>query len=150
MSKQVRETVAGRAIQVWLIMKNGKEIAYVHAHIGKGAAIVDIFEHGRLTYQGRATGYGYDKLTAAMAGAVIDGNKIFNHCGQDDRVKKLEKQMLQITYGDYKMELLKKKAEKIGASFCNFMQDKNTYISCYYDSGLERLKALGYNVIKVF
>ena len=77
--KQVRETKAGKLISAYLILKNGEEIATVHSYYGD-TLLLDVYESGKgLVYQGRAGGCGYDKFTAALAGAEIDGHKLTDH-----------------------------------------------------------------------
>ena len=94
MSKQVRETAAGKVISAWVILRaDGTHVATVHAHYG-AAVTVDVWnehgvgnptaderavagDHGPL--QGRASGYGYDRLTAALTHLPIDGVVLVDH-----------------------------------------------------------------------
>lgn len=81
--KMVRETAAGKAISVYYITPpNGLETHTLHVHYGStGIVTLDLFKQGGgLIYQGRASGYGYDKFTAALSGAVVDGHVLRDHC----------------------------------------------------------------------
>lgn len=130
--KQVRETNAGKVISCYAILKDGKLMATVHSHYSKsGVCTVDVWEK-TLVHQGRAGGYGYDKFTAALAGAVICGVKMYDHCVP---VKVGTEDMIQIAQHG--------KAEKIGAHWANGDSD------LYYISGLDRLKCFGFKVERV-
>lgn len=138
--KQVRETQAGKAISAYVVLKDGKICATIHAHYSKGGVVtVDVWED-RLTYQGRAGGYGYDKFTAALAGAAICGIKIHNHCETSDRSQAVLKAYQN---GEIDLAEAKEQAALIGARFAN----GNT--SLYYESGLEILRHFGYIVHQV-
>lgn len=143
--KQVRETAAGKSISAWVIInKKNVHIATVQAHFGNSEARVDVWGIGTMLHQGKAGGYGYDKMTAAMAGAVIDGIKLYDHCGGHND-KAIEKALAQYN----KDKTLQNKIEKrLGARFTNWSSEKQAYTSLYYCSGLDRLSALGYRIIQ--
>lgn len=130
--KQVRETPAGKAISCYVVLKDGKICATIHSHYSKsGLCTVDVWEKS-LVHQGRAGGYGYDKFTAALSGAVICGVKLYDHC-------------VPVPAGtdDMKAIAMHGKAETIGAQWVN----QNTNL--FYASGLERLRLLGFQVEQV-
>lgn len=84
MTKYVRETAAGKSISAYIIMKGARQIATVQAHFGNGGRVlVNVWHHsGNVEMQhGSASGYGYDKFTAALSGLMIDGHEMTNHCG---------------------------------------------------------------------
>lgn len=143
-SKQVRETSAGRSISAWVILKKGKYIATVQAHYGNSLVTVDVWDNSGRIYAGKAGGYGYDKFTSALSGAVIDGHKIYDHCGQDGKSQKL----LKSYHGGKSYEACLKLANKIGCHFANWRTEKQNYMSLHYISGLDRLRTLGYEVIQ--
>lgn len=121
---------------------------------------------GRHSYEifgcqvGRASGGGYDKFTAALSGCWIDGHMIYNHCGHSDASIKMLKAYRKAfdarvesgsdTAHGTQQEFQKawdRRAEKIGARFANW--DKNGgYSSLFMQSGLDRLRTLGYQVIQ--
>lgn len=123
--KQVRETKAGKSISAWVVVKNGKCIATVHAHYGNSGRVqVDVWHNCTMAdgtfpelQQRSAGGYGYDKLTAALSGLSIDGNVLHDHA----------------TPGP---------AGALG------VDEANGGASHYYRPGLELLTALGYTVIQ--
>lgn len=154
--KQVQDTKAGKSISAWIILdKKGHLIGRVHAHYSDGGTCtVDVWEYNEkgLLHQGKADGYGYDKLTAALRGCVFAGIVLHDHCGQDDAsnallsqyreaIRKVNNQedMNAIT------EKFRAKCKKIGADFYNYRE--GMYHSIYYKSGLDRLESFGYKVI---
>lgn len=130
--KQVRKTQAGKAISCYVVLKDGKIVATVHSHYSKsGLCTVDVWEKS-LVHQGRAGGYGYDKFTAALSGAVICGVKIYDHC-------------VPVPLGSEDMKAIAThgKAKAIGAQWANLDAD------LFYASGLERLRMFGFTVEQV-
>lgn len=99
MTKQVRETAAGKSLSVYVIMKGARQIATVHVHFSNGGTCTADLWHraGKARdrtnkalglpeshygpQQGRAGGYGYDKETAALSGMYVDGHALTDHCG---------------------------------------------------------------------
>lgn len=82
--KYVRETTAGKAIAAWVVLNKKRQcVATIQAHYGNSRTLVNVFTSAEgLTHSASASGYGYDKFTAALSGAVIDGVKIVDHCGE--------------------------------------------------------------------
>ena len=143
--KQVRETAAGKSISAWVVLKNGKEVATVQAHYGQSRVMVDVWDYGKELQQGHAGGYGYDKFTAALRGLIIDGQTMYDHCGQNDETKKI---LADYKAGKINQKQADNKAKKIGARFANWRQDENKYSGLYMLDGLNRLSAIGYTVIQ--
>lgn len=80
MPKFVRETAAGSSIAAWIVTNGrGEFVAKVQAHFASSVR-VDVFDSERDVQHGRAGGYGYDKLTAALSGLVIGGHTLADHC----------------------------------------------------------------------
>lgn len=99
---------------------------------------------------GRASGYGYDKATAALSGIIIDGHTMANHCGhvpEDERARaRLFAAYEKSADSDY--TTWRDKAKRIGCRFANYGHGKDGRASSlYFDSGTERLSALGYHII---
>ena len=133
--KPVRDTSAGKALSAWIILDPaGLHVATVQAHFGgSGVARVDVYQKdGSPRQQGRAGGYGYDKLTSALSGMTIDGQALTNHCSREGAPKRPEG---SATYPDDMLAPL-------GYHFANGRRD------CYREAGLDYLKALGYRVIQ--
>lgn len=82
MTKYVRETAAAKSISAWVILKGSRYVATVQAHFGNSRVLVNIWQHGEEMQSGTASGYGYDKLTAALAGLKIDGHELTDHCSR--------------------------------------------------------------------
>jgi len=83
MVKFVRESAAGKAISAWAITNGrGECVAKVQAHFApSGGVSVNVFSAGiDVVQHGRANGYGYDKLTAALSGLVVAGHTLADHC----------------------------------------------------------------------
>lgn len=84
--------------------------------------------------QRRAGGYGYDKFSAALAGLVIDGHKMTDHCGA------------RLT-APRKTGVWPSRKAKRGYTFANYSAEKGGFTDCYRMAGLDYLRALGYTVI---
>jgi hypothetical protein len=147
MNNKVTETKAGKAISAFVILnKKGKHIATVRAHYSDaGRVTVNVFDFKTTFQAGSASGYGYDKFTAALRGLTIDGHKMCDHCETDEKTKAILKSYLSGKIAD---ATAKRRAERIGASFANFDGNSKKWQSLYYISGLDMLRAIGYTVIQ--
>lgn len=173
MSKlQIRETANASAIVV--LNPKREHVARVQWQFPKdGAGVVrcDVWARApgerylSLVHQKRAGGYGYDKRTAALSGAVIEGYRMANHCGHGEEKHETAKARLMRAYiraasrglTDEETRAWQKKAEKIGARFANYCRTDDTptspdgkgyrYASLHTVSGLERLSMLGFTLI---
>jgi hypothetical protein len=103
-----------------------------------------------------AGGYGYDKTTAALAGLIVDGHTLADHCGgvpEADKAKdRLFAAYCKAAATDDTAEMRAEcaaKAHKIGARFANWSREDGCYTSLHFESGLDRLRTLGYTVIDV-
>lgn len=99
--------------------------------------------------QSSASGYGYDKFAAALAGLIIDGHTLANHCGQVPEAEKARAALLKRyakadNIGDGRA--WDEKAKRIGARFANWRDGR--YQSLHFETGLRRLETLGYQVIQ--
>jgi hypothetical protein len=158
--KHIQDKINGQA---WIVLDKKKNIAArVHALYTKAGVVhVGIYDyiksHGKpgAGYQtGSAGGYGYDKLTAAMRGLVIDGVKLTDHCETDKNTERILKNYIKAhdnanDHGPLKESIdgvYFKKAKKIGACFANYSPDKGRYNNLYLKSGLDKLQMLGYTV----
>ena len=114
-----------------------------------------------------AGGYGYDKATAALAGMVIDGHTMANHCGNAPEAEKARARLFREYCAAHDKpegeprtyEYWRDRAKRIGARFSNYCQAGNKdrgknapplrdrATSLYFESGLERLSSLGYRII---
>ena len=144
MPKRVNETKAGVSIAAWVILdKKGNLAAKVHAHFAdSGVVTVDVYNlDGTPLQQGRASGWGYDKLTAALSGVTIAGVKIYDHCGgfADEEIA-LKARMVKAYAKN--PDAAEKRAAKLGMRFANGGD------SCFFISGLDRLLAFGFTVIQ--
>ncbi len=146
--KQVRESAALKSIRIYGIFKDGERVAEVQVHYSNSGTVrVDIWQYdgSGLVYQGKAGGYGYDKFTAAIAGAEICGVKIYDHSvgvsdwGHSEPDKTKHPELWPILESQDK-----EAAKKIGASFANWKDGR--YESLYYVSGLDRLQNFGYKI----
>jgi hypothetical protein len=99
---------------------------------------------------GRAGGYGYDKTTAALAGLVVDGHTLADHCGRVPEAEKARVRLLAAytrRRASHDAAYWIEAARKIGASFANW-QDGQGYTSLHFTAGLPRLAELGYTIIE--
>jgi len=110
--------------------------------------------------QGSASGYGYDKYTAALSGLWIDGHQLADHSRGNAQTERLlvayQKATAKCETVEAANEVRKAfndKAAKIGAFLTNYRscqddRERGFYGSCYLESGLSRLEKLGYTVIQ--
>lgn len=165
--KQVRERNTDSSAFV-VLNKKGEHCANVQFYYSNGGRVYcDVWARNpgeswlSLIHQSYAGGYGYDKAAAALAGAVIEGYKLANHCGTVEEKGEKAKARLFAQYKrdckaakmtDSLQDEYKKKAQKIGARFANYCRNDITeqysYQSLHFEHGLERLKTLGFQVIQ--
>lgn len=106
--------------------------------------------------QSSAGGYGYDKFAAALAGLIIDGHTIANHCGQvpEDEKKRAALMRSYIKAVESGAPAAGKewreKAARIGCHFTNWTKcgESERWASLYFEHGLSRLECFGYRVIQ--
>ncbi len=166
-TKYVRDTGPGKVISAWIILKGSREVATVQAcHGSGGRVLVNIFQRDKaaersaataakavrgkaapepsnFSFQsGSASGYGYDKLTAALSGLIVDGHQLTDHCAGSKRPSN--------GAGVFPQGFKPPR----GWTMANYMTPKAHgvkvagYANCYRDAGLDFLKAVGYRVIQ--
>lgn len=176
--KQVREQSDASAYVV--LNKKGEEVAQVHYRFGSGGGVqCDVWSRApgdkylSLTHQKKAGGYGYDKKATALAGAVIEGYTMANHCGHCEPSGEKKRAALMRAYiraavsgqTREKLQSFEKKAEKLGFRFANYCRADDMpsepgvipgevvhgyrWTSLHVEQGLERLRALGFKIIYV-
>lgn len=147
--KRVSDTLAGKKISAYVILKAGKVVGKVNAHFTQGynATIVTVnawdysgdgmLQHSRVTYGG---------LVSALHGLTIDGVELVDHSHEDERTKKVLKTYLKKEPEERRAyeEYCKK---KYGISFANWSETVKGFTSCFYHGGLEKLSQMGYKVI---
>ena len=105
--------------------------------------------------QSSAGGYGYDKYAAALAGLIIDGHTMANHCGQvpEDEKKRAALMRSYIKAVESGAPAAGKewreKAARIGCHFTNWgtCGIGERWGSLNFAHGLSRLECFGYRVI---
>lgn len=130
--KQVRETTAGKSISVWVVLDKdtGAHVATIQAHLGSRVT-VDVYDRNRLTYRGAAGGGGYDKLAAALAGAVVGGHTLYDHCE-----KKLAPPDGAKVWPSYDGAAIPP-----GYRLANYSTAEGGWTACFADHGLRYLEA---------
>jgi hypothetical protein len=156
MAKYVQDTNAAKSISAFIILdKKGKLVAKVQAHYGNSTVLVNVFDYtGNLDMQaGKASGYGYDKFTAALSGLIIDGHTMADHCGKVPECEEKKAKLMKAYLADNRpynesAKEYNEKARKLGARWANFNTEKGKFTSLHFESGLNRLQMLGYQVIQ--
>lgn len=90
--KQANHYAAFKNVGAAVVIRtaDAKLVARVFTHYEESTVTVTIYNYGerdeddKFVQTGRASGYGYDKRTAAMAGMKIDGIEITDHCARRD------------------------------------------------------------------
>ena len=133
-------------------------MATVHVYHGDSVK-VDVYNYGEKNpdaentpfQQGRASGYGYDRETAALSGLTIDGHELCDHCGAYKKPPK----GLDYFPEDYKApkgyELANWLRRARYVENLGYVDDETKprgWGSCFKRSGLSYLEALGYRVIR--
>lgn len=128
-----------------VVIKNGEVRAIVQFLYTKaGMVYCQVIDkiNGGLIHEGKAGGYGYDKASAALAGAIIDGVKIYDHCSLPTENDKQIMRGLVEMHKRWGYELARDEAAKHGARMANGGEN------AYYEVGLDRLRVMGYKVIQ--
>lgn len=175
MSNYVTDKAAAKSISAFIVLnRKGDYVATVRIHYGNSTVLANIHqtdsaarkcfalahgldsvasnEIGRTAYKlfgfqhGKASGYGYDKATAALAGLMLDGHVITNHCSRLDAPKPPRGR--KSFPRDYK--------PRKGYSLANWRtrdfdgrdlpDNEAGYQDCYRDSGLKYLESIGYRI----
>lgn len=147
-SKYVRETAAAKKISAYVVIdEKGKHVGTVQIHHGD-ACLVNVWDHtdenANGPQVGRASGCGYDKETAALAGLKIAGYEMFDHSTPASRAYE------GFPAGPYKRNDERTRmieAAYPDVSLCNYDQEQDAYTSAYIEPGLRRLRAQGFQVI---
>lgn len=163
--KQVRE-ISDTAAKI-VLNKKGEHVATIQWRYGSGGGVqCDVWSRKEgekylsLNHQHKAGGWGYDKATAALSGAVIEGYRIADHCGyveaagEKKREALLKAYMRRVKAGEMSREdhaAFEKKAARIGCRFANWNTPAvglpHSWGSLHNESGLGRLEMLGFRVI---
>jgi len=112
-SNYVRETAAGKSIRAMIICKGARKVATVQVHYGSGGGVLvniwqepdaakrsadarakagkpfkaEEYRSAGAFQQAKSGGYGYDKLTAALSGLIVDGHEMSDHCSRNGAPK---------------------------------------------------------------
>lgn len=138
--KQVRER--NNHITAYVVLTpppEFKPMATVHFYRTPEATQCDVYDKHKLVHQSKATGYGYDRATSALAGAGIDGYTMADHCGTVELPAMLEAKAI---HSEAPSPGQVDRLRQIGFCFANGR------LSVYPYPGLERLEAMGYTVIQ--
>lgn len=146
---RVDQTKAGKSIAAWVVLKRGKMVAKVQAHYAdSGRLTVNVFDFASDIQTGYASGWGYDKLPAALSGLVIDGVQLYDHCEPFEPAKRFLKRYIASGATWATSAPWSAKAKRLGMQFANYNREHDRYDSCYVLPGLERLSAMGYDVLQ--
>lgn len=132
-----------------VIDRKGNHAATVNFRYGSGGGVqCDVWTpDGGLTHQKKACGYGYDKKTAALAGATVAGYVMADHCGHVEPKGEAMRKRIMNAYrralgNEAERDRVIAQARRHGFHFAN------GYTSLYPASGLDRLRMLGFTVIE--
>ena len=146
MSKSYMDNVAFARAGVKIVIhpdKPGKFAKILTAYPRDGAGKLTVYIHdffgdyGSDVQTGTASGYGYDKFTAAIQGLHIDGIEMTDHCATNAE----SAAWLQAYINAESKERVVRDANSAGYLFANGNE------SCYRMSGLDILTAIGYQII---
>lgn len=154
--RYVSDTKAGKSISAYLIFDNkGKLAGKINAHFSDaGVCWVQLWdwtnEHKRTDIQdGKASGYGYDKFTAALSGMTFAGRTIADHSDTSELTKRAlaaYNQLVAKTGEGYKQPEFFARWAKRGVDFANYRDGR--YGSAYLIPGVKGLGAQGFKVMQ--
>ena len=160
MVKLVSETKAGKSISAYVIMQGYCQVATVRAHFGDtGRVLVNVWQDNdacmrcaeatgmevdpreaceRFAFQhASASGHGYDKFTAALAGLWIDGHQLSDHCAVEMVPASADTGVWPAGY-----------TAPIGYTLANWSGERAGWLNCYRLPSLDYLKDRGYAVVQ--
>lgn len=138
---KIQDTKAMRQLSASVILKDGIVKGRCISHYSESGVVrVMLHEFGEEPQEAKAGGYGYDKETACLRGMTFAGVRLYDNCGESEESKAILENYLNglLTY-----EQAEKAAEAIGARFANGGR------SLYMEPGLDRLRAVGYQIVNV-
>lgn len=162
MSKYVSETAAAKRLKAYVVMKGRRHVATVQAHYSDSRCLVNVRQDDdaaarsalknhsflnrhamdyedarRLIFQrAAASGYGYDKFAAALAGMWIDGHRMSDH----QEHGKIPPKGADVFPADY--------IPPKGYKLANWCPEKAGWKNCYRLGGLRYLEDIGYTVVR--
>ncbi len=154
MTKYVSDTAAAKSLSAYAIMKGRRHVATVKAHHGNSRCLVNVeqdqdaiercaraskdwLKNSWFVQSASASGYGYDKFTAALAGMWIDGHRMADHCEPG----KVPPKGAKVFPADY--------LPPKGYRLANWSSEHAGWLNCYKLDGLNYLRDLGYTVVQV-
>lgn len=151
--KQVRELSDSTAFVV--LNKKREHVATVQFRYSSGGSVqCDVWGQHTIIHQKKAGGGGYDKAAAALAGAVIDGFKLSDHCGDVEPAGEAKRKKLRLKMEkacpltEETRKKFQDEAKKIGCNFANWDHNKGGWGSLFFRAGLDRLTDMGYVLIR--
>lgn len=146
-----KHSISDRALfSAYVILRGKKLVANVHVAYprdGAGTLRVEVWGHSDKAprfQSATASGYGYDKFTAALSGLTIDGHTLTDHSEITLSPPKGRK-TFPVGYKAPKGYHL---INYQSAKDCDGNEREEGYISCYKASGLDYLRDKGYTVIR--
>lgn len=172
MSKYVSETAAAKSLRVVVIMKGSRHVATIRAHFGNSRVLVNVFQdskaqlasaktrktdtesraaHDAYGFQyASATGYGYDKYSAALAGLIIDGHEMTDHCQgkiKPPRGLKLFPREFKAPKGYSLANWNQRRVQNDDGTWR--YEGEEGYSDCYRKTGTDFLRDIGYTILQV-
>lgn len=153
----ISDTKAGKAISAYLIFdKRGELVGKIQAHYSDGGTcwvqLWDWTNDERFQIQnGKATGYGYDKFTAAISGMTFAGFTLADHCDTNDTTKRAMAAYTKLadqTGEGWKQPEFFARWKARGVDFANYSTESQRYGSAYLIPGLKGIEARGFKVLQ--
>lgn len=130
MKNRISDTRLGQNVSAWIILKEGRQVAKVHALHRPSNTLVNVFDYTQSGWQYSRGG----DLNSALSGCIIDGHVLVDDC----EVKLYPPEGQKDFPLDFPLP--------DGYQLYNFVNRRAT--SCYKIAGLELLTSLGYRVIQ--
>lgn len=160
---KVDQTKAGRQIAAYVVLdRKCQMIGKILVYHGEGRTTVNVWdltrEYGDRYFEATASGYGYDRTTAALRGLTCGGLRMYDHCEPSKEATQAMKQYMALpdsvacepyTHGKTReIDRFFARWAKKGVNFTNHDRETRRYGSAYMKAGVEGLAARGLRVIQ--
>lgn len=139
MARQARDFAAFQSVSAYVVLapETRERVAIVQAHFSESKCTVTAYDREAGKPQtASASGYGYDKFTAALSHLTIDGHALNDHCGRQ----------LDPPSKGYRWP--RDYTPPTGYQLANYDREGGGYRSCFRLPGFDFLTAHGYEVIQ--
>jgi hypothetical protein len=147
MSKRIKDTKEGRAINGYVVLRGEDHVATVLTRQTTNHLYVEVktFACAKEGFKVQ-TGVSYRSLNTALHGLTINGEPLYDDCSESKYSRELLQCVREGTNGT-RETILETYRRRLGVRFEKYEEGLPTV--CWEVPGLERLTELGYQIIEV-